>query len=272
MASAARTIEAEVNYIGPMDSMPYFYAKDHDRDNLALEPHRVSIEDARGRGFSLEREGFEIVPHTSAVVDFHDPEEVRTVYAAEVAAMLEALTGTDHVVVTPGHALRFSDKTPRPDLVNSMPAGFAHIDVSRASFHEFAAANLADHPERDALLTGRYAAYNIWRVLTQPPQDMPLTVCAAPSMADSDRVEGEARLDGPGIEEWRFGSSLIKANPAHRWYWFSGMTPEEALVFKAFDSDPARVQGCPHTAFRNPDPDALPRASIEIRAYGYWRG
>jgi hypothetical protein len=49
------------------------------------------------------------------------------------------------------------------------------------------------------------------------------------------------------------------------------MTPEEALVFKAFDSDLSRTQGCPHTAFDNPDPDAHPRASVEIRAYAYWK-
>ena len=47
LAARPRTVEAEINYLGPMDSMPYFYAKDHERDNLALEPHRVEIADAR---------------------------------------------------------------------------------------------------------------------------------------------------------------------------------------------------------------------------------
>ncbi|MBC7986373.1 MAG: hypothetical protein H7X93_06840 [Sphingomonadaceae bacterium] len=272
MASlASRTIEAEINYLGPMDSMPYFYAQDHERDNLALESHRVMIADARGRGFALERDGFELVPHASAVADFNDAEEVRELYTAEIETLIHAVTGADHVVVTPGGVLRFSTRTPRPELVNSLPAGFAHIDYSRAAFDAFAARNLADHPDGEALRGGRYAAYNIWRVLTAPPQDMPLTVCAAPSMADSDRIEGEARIDGDGIDEIRFGSSLIRPNPAHRWYWFSGMTPDEALIFKAFDSDLERVQGCPHTAFQNPDPDANPRSSIETRAFAYWR-
>lgn len=279
MASAAenvRTVEADINYVADMDTMPYFYAKDHDRDNLDLETHRVTITDVRDTADPprLERDGFELVAHTSAVSDFEDAEEVAKTYTAEIAAMIKEKTGADHVVVTKGGVLRFSDKTPRPDLVNSMPAGFAHIDYSRRAFDEFAVQHLADHPDKDALLAGRYAAYNIWRVLSPPPQDMPLTVCAAPTMADSDRLEGEARIDGPGMteaDEIRFGSSLIKASPAHRWYWFSRMTPDEALLFKAFDSDPARVQGCPHTAFANPDPDATPRASIETRAYCFWK-
>jgi len=37
-----RTVEAEINYIGPMDSLPFFYARDHERDNLVLEPHRYA--------------------------------------------------------------------------------------------------------------------------------------------------------------------------------------------------------------------------------------
>ena len=44
-AAGPRTVEAEINYLGPMASMPYFYARDHARDNLALEPHRVEIAD-----------------------------------------------------------------------------------------------------------------------------------------------------------------------------------------------------------------------------------
>lgn len=279
MASAAedaRTLEADVNYVADMDTMPYFYAKDHDRDNLVLETHRVTIADMRGAADPprLERDGFELVDHVSRVRDFTDADEVAKTYTAEIEELIRTRLGADHVVVTKGGVLRFSDKTPRPDLVNSMPAGFAHIDYSRAAFDQFAAQHLGDRPDKDALLAGRYAAYNVWRVLSPPPQDMPLTVCAAPTMADSDRLEGEARIDGPGMteaDEIRFGSSLIRANPAHRWYWFSNMVPEEALLFKAFDSDRDRIQGCPHTAFANPDPDANPRASIETRAYAYWK-
>lgn len=67
-------------------------------------------------------------------------------------------------------------------------------------------------------------------------------------------------------------SSLYRYNPDHRWFYFSHMRPEEAIVFKAFDSDRSRVQGCPHSAFDDPScpQDVVPRASVEIRAYVYF--
>jgi hypothetical protein len=115
-------------------------------------------------------------------------------------------------------------------------------------------------------------AYNVWRVMTPPPQDVPLAVCDAGTTTAADVTTGVAVIDAPGAPEVRFGSSIYRANPAHRWYWYPDMTPEEALVFKAFDSDRGRLQGCPHSAFDNPGcpPGVTPRASVEIRAYAFF--
>jgi len=158
--------------------------------------------------------------------------------------------------------------------VNSRPARFVHVDYSRQSFNDFARTHLdtAGVKDPEAWLAKRYVAYNIWRVMTPPPQDVPLGVCAAPSTAPEDVVTGEAVIDAPGEPEFRFGSSLYRYNPAHRWFYFSNMHPGEALVFKAFDSDPDRLQGCPHSAFNDPNTpeDAVPRASVEIRAYAWF--
>jgi hypothetical protein len=109
-------------------------------------------------------------------------------------------------------------------------------------------------------------------VLTPPPQDVPLTVCDARTTSTDDVTVGDAVIDAPDEPERRFESSLYHANPAHRWFWFSDMQPDEALVFKAFDSDLDRVQGCPHSAFDHPDcpPDVPPRASAEIRAFAFY--
>jgi len=273
LAARPRTVEAEINYLGPMDSMPYFYAKDHERDNLALEPHRVAIADARQAEPppSLDREGFTLVPHRSAVTDFEDQEQTSIIYPAEIEALVKRLTGADHVVAR-GTVLRFSKQRNRDAYVNSLPAGFVHMDVSRESFADFAARNLEGHRDRDALLAGRYVGFNIWRVLTPPPQDLPLAVCAANSVTEADRVTGEARVDGIGIEEFRFGSSLYHASPRHRWFYYRDMTPDEALVFKQFDTADPDIVGCPHVAFADPSAESpVPRASAEIRAFAYWR-
>jgi hypothetical protein len=272
IAARPRTVEAEINYLGPMDSMPYFYARDHDRDNLVLEPCRVEIADARQAdpAPSLEREGFTLVPQKSAVTDFEDAEATANIYAGEVEALIKGLTGADHVIAR-GTVLRFSRQQNRDAYVNSLPAGFVHVDTSRESFARFAAMNLGDHPDKDALLAG-YVGLNIWRVLTQPPQDLPLAVCAANSVTEGDRITGEARVDGVGIDEFRFGSSLYRANPRHRWYYYRDMRPDEALIFKQFDTADADIVGVPHVAFADSSAEnPIPRASAEIRAYAYWK-
>lgn len=273
LAARPRIVEAEINYLGPMDSMPYFYAKDHERDNLTLAPHRVRIEDARqvNPPPSLDREGFQLVPHRSAVTDFEDAAQTATTYAAEIEALVREVTGAD-LVIARGTVLRFSQQQNRDAFVNSLPAGFVHVDVSRESFAEFAARNLEGHPDRDVLLAGRYIGLNIWRVLTAPPQDLPLAVCAANSVSEADRVTGEARVDGVGIEEFRFGSSLYRANPRHRWFYYRDMNPDEALIFKQFDTADPAIVGVPHVAFADPSAEnPVPRTSAEIRAFAYWR-
>lgn len=273
IAARPRSVEAEINYLGPMDSMPYFYAKDHERDNLVLEPHRVAIENARQTNPppTLDREGFTLVPHRSAVTDFQDSEATGTTYVAEVEELLRELTGAD-LVIARGTVLRFSQQNNRDAYVNSLPASFIHMDVSRQAFSDFATRNLDGHPDRGALLGGRYVGFNLWRVLTPPPQDLPLAVCAANSVTDEDRVEGEARVDGVGVEEFRFGSSLYRPNPRHRWFYYRDMTPDEALIFKQFDTSDPDMVGVPHVAFADSSAEnSIPRASAEIRAFAYWR-
>lgn len=268
-----RCIEADVNYLGPMSERPVFYAVKFRDNNLNLVPTRVRVEDLRGHEgeTSLEVEGFRLVRQPTAVQDFRDAAEVARVCVPEIQALIGRLTGAPRVVVGAA-VLRWGEREAHPEFVNSRPGRFTHVDYSRSSFHEFAAMQLGDDPDKARWLAGRYAAYNVWRVLSPPPQDIPLGLVDARTASYDDVVEGDAVIDGAGRPEFRFGSSLYRANPRHRWVYFSGMRPDEALVFKAFDSDTARVQGCPHSAFDDPScpPGAVPRSSCEIRAYAFW--
>ncbi len=100
----------------------------------------------------------------------------------------------------------------------------------------------------------RSAQYNVWRVLSGPPQDVPLALCAFPHHpAIGDLLDCDAIFDPPGgAPEWGFENYVIQHNPAHRWYYYSDMTPSEAIVFKTSESDPPRAQLMPHGAFDNP--------------------
>ena len=270
-------VESSVNYLGDMDELPVFYSENIQNNNLNLVEHGITVHDARPirEQLDLERDGFMLVDHKSAVTDFRNADEVLWVYRDEISELISGLTGADLVAVTQG-VLRWGERAVESGTatINSRPARFVHVDYSRESFNDFARTHLetAGVNDMEYWLQRRYVAYNIWRVLSPPPQDVPLGICAASSTAPEDVVTGVAVIDAPGVPEWRFGSSLYRYNPAHRWFYFPDMHTGEALVFKAFDSDLERIQGCPHSAFNDPGcpPDVPPRASVEIRAYAFF--
>lgn len=271
----ARMVEGLINYIAPMSERPRFYANDHSRDVLSLEPHTVQIEDVRGAAEapSLRREGFQLFPHASAVSDFLDADEVASTHPAEIERLLLDVTGADRVMVTGnGGVLRFGESSPNSGKFNnSYPARFIHIDASARTSKGFAEANKPKDVDRPIR---RYAHFNVWRVLSPPPQDIPLSVCDARSLRPEDLVESDSIFDVTDRPEWSFESWLVRYSPRHRWCYWSNMTREEALVFKTSDSDPGEPAHVPHSAFNDPScPPGVPtRVSIEMRACAFWFG
>jgi len=268
---SARRVHSSMNFIAPMQVRPRYHANDSSLDVLELEAHTVEIEDARARSTppTLEREGFAIYPHRSAVRDFRDSAEVERVHVPEIRDFLLRTSGADDVVVTGAGVLRFSEKSPDSGrLNNSRPARFVHIDVSDRTAAMFAERSAP----RPLAAVRRWANYNVWRVLSPPPQDVPLAVCDARSVAPEDLVPADAVFDMKGAPQWSFEGLVIRYSPRHRWSYFSGMSPVEALVFKTCDSDPAHPHSLPHSAFDDPSCPAgvPPRASIEMRAIAYW--
>ena len=270
--TSRRWATGEMNFIGAMKVRPRYHANDASRDILELDPHTVRIENARTRAVapSLDVEGFAIYPHASAVRNFRDTDEVARTYASEIRTMLLRCTGADEVVMIPRGVLRFSERSKDSGhLDNSRPARFVHIDVSDATAREFA---LRSAPP-GARGFARVAHYNAWRVLTPPPQDVPLAVCEARSVAPDDLVAADAVFDTPGQPEWSFEGLVIRHNPAQRWVYFDDMQPNELLLFKTKDTDPRYAHHVPHSAFTDHDcpPGVPPRASIEMRGIAYWK-
>src|SRR5437870_1859431 len=62
-------------------------------------------------------------------------------------------------------------------------------------------------------------------------------------------------------------TSRVEYNPAHRWYYFSDMQPDEVVFIRVHDSaNDGRARLSFHTSFDNPlTPGAPPRESIEVR-------
>ncbi len=259
---------APIAYVSRSGLRPRYHANDQSRDVITLDPQPLRIADARTAATSLDVQGFTLVEHHSGVRDWHDTAQVRDVHPPEIVALLKAQTGADMVVVSSPGLLRFSERSAESGAHNnSRPARFAHVDVSAATAHAFAARS---QPEGRA--PQRFAHYNVWRALSAPPQDVPLAVCDARSVANDDLIAADAVFDEAGKPDWSFEGLVVAHNPAHRWMYFSNMHAGEALIFKTYDSDPARATCVPHVAFDNPacPPDTPPRMSIEMRATAFW--
>ena len=262
-------VRAAIGYTEETGKQPFFYANAHEKDYVPLAPVEMPIADARGMETSLDREGFILVQHESSLSDLTDMAAVASVHSGEIEQLLQDLTGADQVIMMPRGILRFSERSGKTGSTdNSHPARFAHVDMSHSAAET---ARAQGAPEGRTIR--RSAQYNVWRVLSPPPQDVPLALCAYPSIQDGDLLDCLAIFDPPdGSPEWSFGNYVIRHNPAHRWYYYSDMTPAEAIVFKTSESDPERAQLMPHGAFDNPlaGDDAPARISLEMRGTAYW--
>src|SRR5712692_6285921 len=97
-------VEAPINYLAVMAEKPYSYTyappEGIPQTNRRVTAIVMPVRDARtfaGR-FSLEREGFALVPHVSAVRDFYNDAEVKAVYYPECERLLREATGAPKVV------------------------------------------------------------------------------------------------------------------------------------------------------------------------------
>lgn len=261
-------MEALINYAARSDDRMRYFANDSSRDTVLVEPRPMRIEDARDSAPRLDREGFALVEHRSAVADFADGEVVLALHRDEIARLIVALTGADHVAVPGGGVLRFAERSSLSGaLDNSRPARFAHVDIS-----DVTAAQFSERSAPPGRRVRRSAHFNVWRAISAPPQDVPLALCDARSFAAADLLPADAIFDQAGKPEWSFEGLVFAHRSGHRWHWFSGLDRDHAIVFKTHDSDPDQPHCVPHVAFDNPDcpVDVPPRASIEMRAIAYW--
>ena len=270
-----RTVHAPVNYLqtGVTDSI--WYSADSWRSHMPLNPQLMAIEDVRpARGqLTLDREGVMLVDAPTAVTNFLDREAAARSYLPELEEAVMAATGAYRVVIGHGWVHRHSDRSDRfGEEGTTYPGRYAHIDYSDTSGPATARQMLGEDPDAEALMSGRFAVFNLWRALSPPPQDTPLCVCDATSVAAEDLMVSQIVLGQPGGPELRMETNMVQHNPQHRWVYFSGMDRDELLIFRGYDSDPSRFRRVPHTAFDDPSAgeDAPPRESIDIRCVAFF--
>jgi hypothetical protein len=265
-----RDVTTSLNYLGEVKEPLFTYAYDsppgHPKTNVTMVPRPVVVHDARGLNpvATVDREGFALVRRQSKLENFYDEGQVCRVYYPECERLLSDLTGASRVMVF-DHIVRNAARTNEKGI--KMPATAVHNDYTDSSGPQ----RLRDLLPTEAaeLLRHRFAIINVWRPLRGPVLDSPLGVCDARSIAPRDLVPN-ARI----YPDRRGEIQAVKFNSAHRWYYFSEMQPEEALLLKCYDSaDDGRARFTAHSAFLDPTapPGSPPRESIETRALVLFR-
>jgi hypothetical protein len=269
-----RTVQAPLFYLGPMSERPVF-ATDPDKTRLVLEPHTVPIADARDTVDppSLEREGFQLVEHRTDLRDVRDQAYVSGPYLREIAELIKRVSGADLVLPSPGPVARSTDRTNEARAAGTAPAArFVHTDYTDVSARTYFLPQVMDSAEALRLYR-RITVYQTWRAISGPPVDIPLAVTDGRTVRFEDMVTADTILSGDyGGEPQSFEYSMCRYDPGQQWRYFSDMRPDEVLVFKGYDFDPARPARLFHSAFDDPSApaDAPPRESIEARAFAFF--
>jgi hypothetical protein len=264
------TITAEIPYTLPTDEKlvnESFGPKNiHGRRTGTVELKKMTVHNGRllAGQLSLENQGLVFVQHKTQVTDFFDEEQVKSIYYPEIEELIKRESGASRVVIF-DHALRSGDAAEQEEKLVRKPVLQAHNDYTEWSGPNRLREILPDEAER--FLAHRFAIIQVWRPIHRPIQSSPLAMADAKSVDVDDWMVAERRYPHRVGQTYR-----LKYNPNHRWIYFPDMRPDEAIVFKVYDSEKdGRARFTAHTSFEDPStqPGAPPRQSIEMRAFAF---
>lgn len=253
------------------------------RDGRAIEDH-----------FSLDQHGFQLLKAPTAVADFHDKTEVDAKYQDEVCDHVQRAFGAD-LVVPKGWMIRTSGDLPKhSDSETGADKPYRHYGGVQPPAGEVHVDTEPSRQQRDAQLAydrarpggpgfKRFVISSFWRTFSPPPQACTLAVCDARSVRDDEGLPNvlwvvdkipeneDAMLAEDMDDDAQLAAAIFLHNPDHRWWYFSRMGRDEALLLKFHDSDRSVAWRTPHTAFWDDSfPDANVRESIECRTIAFW--
>jgi hypothetical protein len=263
-------VETTISYVAPMPERPYFFLYEPPAGtawrNTKGDRRPMTIHDARRLAPppSLDREGFALVRHVTAVKDLWDESAVKSVYYREVEALVNDVTGAARVVAF-DHNLRSSTQGERTEVGVQAPVRYPHNDYTERSAPQRVRDLLPR--EADDLLRRRFAVINVWKPICGPVEQAPLAVCDARTIAPGDLVPTDLRYRDRTGEIYS-----MRWSPAHAWFYFPRMAAEEAMLLKCYDSATDRARLTAHSAFDDPasPPEAPARESIEVRTLAFF--
>jgi hypothetical protein len=259
------TIRTTIRYVVKGESA-IFHAGEREKSYWPPDDHEMIVTDARPLRdtLSIERNGFVLLNHTSALTDPWDQHQVETILAREANELACRLNGAARAI-TFGPVVR----TDAPTSVDGrLPAIGAHVDYGRRTVEDMTRDILGK--DADHWLAKRVVLMNLWRPITTVYRK-PLALCDASTVLATDLNPSEVRGGLMDLNRRSLYGFNLSYNPAHRWYYAPQMRPEELWAFKLYDSDASRPQWTGHTAIDDPESahDAPPRQSIEIRTISF---
>jgi hypothetical protein len=261
-----KTVVAPLNFLAPMAEKPVAYNYEPPpgipvRTGQRIA-HHVRIRDARPMigELSLDKQGFVLLQHRTAVTNFYDEEQIKAVYYPECERVMQEATRAVRVVAF-DHIVRNAALAAIKGSGIKMPAKGVHNDYTAWSSPKRVRDLMGD--EAEALLKNRFAIINLWRPIRGPLLESPLALCDAQSLEEENLIASDLKYPD------RIGETYsITYNPNQRYYYFPKMQADEAVLIRCFDSalgGPRRFSA--HTGFDDPETpaDAPPRESIEVR-------
>ena len=192
---AVADLRAPLNFIERQDTKPVFHSAALTGGDMKYffkyEPHVVPISDMReiSGTLSVDREGFELLKHTTAVSDLYDDDAVEQVYFSEIEELLRRRFGASRVVIF--DVTRRSDSgtgAQNPEGLRG-PATRVHVDYTAKSGPQRTKDILGeDEADRLAASGARIVQINVWRPIRGPVERSPLALADAASVTPEDLI------------------------------------------------------------------------------------
>ncbi len=252
------------------------------------EPTEVEILDGRTADLpGWQGCGFELAPHTSAVSDWGDDDELVAVHHREMEELAREMTRCDvalvsnHITRGPEHAKRHEDLAPIAFVHSDFAAGYddlvrrSYVETDREGNLRALARN--GITSADVVDAPRLVILQFWRNVGEPKMDFPLAFCDARTVSPADgRPVPVNDYAGSGVDFEALAVLAPTDSTPYRWYAYPELGHDEVVAFRTYDTD--RVERgetwfTPHSAFRDPDVDLgrPARSSIEPRAICLYR-
>ena len=263
-------VVSTTKYLKPGSHPPAMFWRERRDGEPDREPvwevHEIRVHDIRGRedDYQLDRDGFEIIKLDFEAPQAHDRATIEGAYYDAVCERVKAELGASHVIAFDDN---YRSAGADYNRITDKPAYMVHNDYTEESAPQ-RIRDLLPQDEAEQRLKKRYAFINLWRPVNHPAEDLPLGVCRAATMDETDLVT--CTMYWPE----RVGETyVLQHNPNHEWFYLSRMATKEALLLKCFDSArDGRARYAPHVAFQDPTsrPDAKPRESVEVRTIAFF--